>query len=36
MLELYSFFKKCCDADKYEDFEMDTDSLDLTLSEKNW
>ena len=36
MLELYyNFFKKFCDTDKYEDFEMDTDSLYLALSEEN-
>ena len=36
MLELYYiFFKKCCDTDKYEEFEMDTDSLYLALSEEN-
>ena len=36
MLELYyNFFKKLCDTDKYEELEMDPDSLYLTLSEKN-
>ena len=35
MLELYyNFFKKFCDTDKYEELEMDTDSLYLTLSEE--
>ena len=35
MLELYyKFFKKFDDTDKYEDFEMDTDSLYLALSEE--
>ena len=35
ILELYfKFFKKLCDADKYEDFEMDTGSLYLALSEE--
>ena len=35
MLELYySFFKKVCDTDKYEELDMDTDSLYLTLSEE--
>ena len=34
MLELYyNFFKKFCDTDKYEELEMDTDSLYLALSE---
>ena len=33
-LELYNFFKKFCDTDKYEEFEMDTDSLHLALSEE--
>ena len=37
MLELYyDFFKKFCETDKYEEFEMDTDSLYLALSEKIW
>ena len=37
MLELYyNFFKKFCDTDKYEELEMDTDSLYLALSEENW
>ena len=36
LLELYyNFFKKFCDTDKYEEVEMDTNSLYLTLSEKN-
>ena len=36
MLELYfNFFKKFCDTEKYEEFEMDTDSLYLALSEEN-
>ena len=36
MLELYyNFFKKFCDTDKYEELEMDTDSLYLALSEEN-
>ena len=36
MLELYFiFFKKFCDTDKYEDFEMHTNSLYLALSEEN-
>ena len=36
MLELYyNFFKKFCDTDKYEELEMDTDSLYLALSEDN-
>ena len=35
MLELYyNFFKKFCDTDKYEELEMDTDSLYLALSEE--
>ena len=35
-LELcYNFFKKFCDTDKYEELEMDTDSLYLALSEEN-
>ena len=35
-LELYYiFFKKFCDTDKYEELEMDTDSLHLALSEEN-
>ena len=37
MLELYfDFFKKFCDTDKYEELGMDTDSLYLALSEKNF
>ena len=36
MLELYyNFFKKFCDTDKYEELEMDTDSLYLAVSEEN-
>ena len=36
MLELYyNFFKKLCDTDKYEELEMDTDSLYSALSEEN-
>ena len=36
MLELYYiFFKKFCDTDKYEELEMDTDSLYLSLSDEN-
>ena len=36
MLELYyNFFKIFCDIDKYEELEMDTDSLYLALSEEN-
>ena len=36
LLELYyNFFKKFCDTDKYEELEMDTDSLYLALSEEN-
>ena len=36
MLELYyNFCEKFCDTDKYEEFEMDTDSLHLALSEEN-
>ena len=34
MLELYNLFKKFCDADKYEELELDTDSLYLTLFEE--
>ena len=35
MLELYyNFFTKFCDAHKFEEFEMDTDSLCLALAEK--
>ena len=34
-LELYyNFFKRLCDVNKFEDLEMDTDSLYLALSEK--
>ena len=37
MLELYyNFFKKFCNTDKYEELEMDTDSLYLALSKENW
>ena len=36
MVELYyNFFKKFCDTDKYEELEMDTDSLYLASSEEN-
>ena len=36
MLELYYyFFKKFCDTEKYDELEMDTDSLYLVLSEEN-
>ena len=36
MLELYyNFFQKFCDTDKYEEPEMDTDSIYLALSEEN-
>ena len=36
MLEFYySFFQKFCDTEKYEELEMDTDSLYLSLSEEN-
>ena len=36
MLELYyNSFKNFCDTAKYEELEMDTDSLYLALSEKN-
>ena len=36
MLELYhNFFKDFCDTDKYEELEMDTDSLYLALSEES-
>ena len=31
----YKFFKKFCDTDKYEELEIDNDSLYLALSEKN-
>ena len=31
----YNFFKKFCDTEKYEELEMDTDSLSLALSEEN-
>ena len=35
-LELYyNFLKNFCDADKYEELEMDTDSLYLAFSEEN-
>ena len=36
MLEIYyNFFEKFCTTDKYEELEMDTDSLYLALSEEN-
>ena len=36
-LELYfNFFEKLCDADNFEELEMDTDSLYLTLWEENF
>ena len=36
MLKLYhNFFKSFCDTDKYEELEMETDSLYLALSEEN-
>ena len=36
MLELhYNFFKKCCDANKYEELGIDPDSLYLVLPEEN-
>ena len=36
LLELYyNFFKKFCDTEKYEELEIDTDSLYLALSEEN-
>ena len=36
MLELYyNFLRKFCDTEKYEELEMDTDSLYLALSEEN-
>ena len=36
MLELYyNFIKNFCDTDKYEELEMDTDSIYLALSEEN-
>ena len=36
VLELYyNFFRKFCDSDKYEELEMDTDSLYLALSEES-
>ena len=35
MLELYyNFFERFCDVNKFEELEMDTDSLHLALSEK--
>ena len=35
MLELYyNFFTKLCDVNKFEELEMDTDSLYLALAEK--
>ena len=37
MLELYFiFFKKFCDTEKYEELEMDTDSLYLAMSKRTW
>ena len=37
MLELYyNFFTRFCDVNKFEDLEMDTNSLCLALAEKNW
>ena len=37
MLELYyNFFERFCDVNKFEELEMDTDSLDLVLSEKEF
>ena len=37
MLELYyNFFTKFCDATKFEELEMETDSMYLVLAEKNW
>ena len=36
MFELYyNFLKKLCDIDKYEELEIDTDSLYLALSKEN-
>ena len=36
MLELYlNFFKKFCDTEKYGELEMNTDSLNLAMSEEN-
>ena len=36
MLEIYyNFFKNFCDTDKYEELEMDNDTLYLALSEEN-
>ena len=36
MLELYyTFFKKICDTDKYEELEMDTDFLYLAITAEN-
>ena len=34
ILELYRFFKKFCDADKYEELEMDSYSLYLAVRKK--
>ena len=31
----YNVFKKVCDANKYEELEMDTDSLNFALSEES-
>ena len=37
LLELYyNFLKRFCDVNKFEELEMDTDSLPLSLSEKEW
>ena len=37
MLELYyNFFQKYCDQNKFEELEMDTDSLYLALAENNF
>ena len=37
MLELYyNLFERFCDVNKFEELEMDTDSLYLALSEKNF
>ena len=36
MLEIYyNFFEKFCDVNKFEELEIDTDSLDLALAEEN-
>ena len=34
LLELYNFFERFCDVNKFEELEVDTDSLYLALSEK--